>query len=486
VTALALAIGLGVASTASATCPPGTTAGPWCIDGTIADAGAGAGVADPHLGTKELGPINASTTKIGYINTAPEPMLGLTNPNASVDLNHVWVSSGTDSNGHIWIYFAWTRDSTSGSGFVSLEANVADPGCYPNGVLDPDCNPWKARANGDPLFAWDQQGNSNDIYFRVFDQTLNSGKGGFKTPASCPGTVEDLGCLLDPTVAVASYNSDYSGGELAIDLSALFTFSDPCHVFSNLIPGTVTGNSDSADYKDVVLAPLSIDRCGTVVVSKVTKPAGLSGTFTYTLDVTGNVFYSGAVDSDCNVSGSIAGVIPGTYSLAEDAAGGDWLTPTIVCTVPGDPNSPYTGTSFPVSVGVTTSCVITNPAKFSPTGATLQSSATRLSDYIEVSGILRASDETAMKVTFKLYNDSGCTNEVGTGPDIIANTNISLTFDNASDTSGIASTGASILVVNGTYHWRVTFSGNNYNNGFTTSCAGEVTTVSVLNSGSGS
>jgi hypothetical protein len=57
---------------------------------------------------------------------------------------------------------------------------------------------------------------------------------------------------------------------------------------ANVIPGTITGNSDQADYKDTVLADigdaLNITNCGTVHVTKITDPAGENGLFDYTLD----------------------------------------------------------------------------------------------------------------------------------------------------------------------------------------------------------
>src|SRR4030095_3030650 len=93
---------------------------------------------DPNSNAKELGPINGSTTKIGPINTAPKPMLGDTNPNSQVDLN----AGGTQSkivtvNGtpHVFFYFAWRRDSASGSGFLSIEIEKSQAG----GISD-NCN----------------------------------------------------------------------------------------------------------------------------------------------------------------------------------------------------------------------------------------------------------------------------------------------------------------------------------------------------------
>ncbi len=46
----------------------------------------------------------------------------------------------------------------------------------------------------------------------------------------------------------------------------------------------MTGNSDTADYKDAVLAKFHpIANCGSIVVTKATVPTGLNGSFPYTV-----------------------------------------------------------------------------------------------------------------------------------------------------------------------------------------------------------
>ena len=65
--------------------------GPFTIDGTIPDAGA-TELPDAFGNVKELGPLNASTTKIGVIHSDAVPTLDLTNPNAQVDLRRAWLT----------------------------------------------------------------------------------------------------------------------------------------------------------------------------------------------------------------------------------------------------------------------------------------------------------------------------------------------------------------------------------------------------------
>ncbi|WP_353082578.1 hypothetical protein, partial [Tessaracoccus lapidicaptus] len=95
-------------------------AGPYQIDGVLMGASleppANAMVATGQLvtvapdiygSTKEVGPENGSDTKVGVIQTASNPMLEKTNPNAQVDLRRAWLSTARDGDNNIWQYFAW-------------------------------------------------------------------------------------------------------------------------------------------------------------------------------------------------------------------------------------------------------------------------------------------------------------------------------------------------------------------------------------------
>jgi len=110
-------------------------ANPFTIDGAAPDAGA-VGFQDPVGSVKELGPVNASDTKLGSIHTAAPPMLEFTNPNSSTDLSQIWLKTQKDSAGDIWLYFAWEREASTGSSVVSFEFQSAatDPACDYSGI----------------------------------------------------------------------------------------------------------------------------------------------------------------------------------------------------------------------------------------------------------------------------------------------------------------------------------------------------------------
>ncbi|HWU22241.1 MAG TPA: hypothetical protein VN088_11995, partial [Nocardioides sp.] len=163
--------------------------GPYSIDKNVPDPGTTL-LTDPDGSVKELGPVNASNTKIAVIQDAPTPMLGLTNPNAQVDLVNTWLQMQR-SGGDDWLYFAWQRDANSGSGFIAFEFmhSAAPAACnYSNSSaqLTASCNPWKNRAAGDFMILWDQQGSSNTLYKRIWSGT--PGHLTLGAPVAIPGT----------------------------------------------------------------------------------------------------------------------------------------------------------------------------------------------------------------------------------------------------------------------------------------------------------
>src|SRR5689334_5932460 len=101
-TGLLLAAGVSVLPAAFA------ADGPFTIDGNVPDTGV-TNLDDPEGNVKELGPLNSSTTKIGVIHNDALPTLGLTNPNAQVDLRQAWLGTARDTAApnHDWLYFAW-------------------------------------------------------------------------------------------------------------------------------------------------------------------------------------------------------------------------------------------------------------------------------------------------------------------------------------------------------------------------------------------
>jgi hypothetical protein len=346
---------------------------PFIIDGVVPANGMPVPppeIVDPFGSVQELGAMNASSTKVGVINTDLPVTLDFTNPNGQVDLRRVWTQTTKTSDGHVWLYFAWERDASSGSGFIAYEfqqAQLSAPCVYTGTGIDlvkpqsaaettliSNCNPWAGRQAGDFMIMWDQSGSALTINKRVFNGVAF-------------GPIVSLGTV------VPAISADGFRGEAAIDLTTDVFPSNACVSFANIIPGTVTGNSDSADYKDTVLARFEpVSNCGTLTVKKVTVPSDLTGSFEYTVartggaainfagatSATGTLTFDGDIDTHLNLLGG------DNYTLAEAAQVSPWQLTSIICTPSG--GTPVTvtgGATFAVQGGSSTACVITNTRK---------------------------------------------------------------------------------------------------------------------------
>ena len=317
--AIVAAAALALTATVAVVNAPSALAadGPYNIDGTVPDT-TPATVELPDLfgGDKELGPENGNDTKIGVIHSAQEPMLDLTNPNANVDLRRAWLDTERDTTtGHDWLYFAWERDSANGSGFIAYEfmKSPAPAGCAyntaTNDQLLANCNPWENRQAGDFMILWDQQGGSRNLYLLTWSGTA-------------PNLALSAPQLLNAAVSQAQYSANGTRGEAAVDLTAtVFGGSTACLTFANTIPSTVTGNSNTADYKDTILrqAP-AITNCGKVIIRKQTDPQGEPTVFNYNSTAVTNPVTPGAFTLQDDGVKEIVNVVQGTgYTITETA-----------------------------------------------------------------------------------------------------------------------------------------------------------------------
>lgn len=223
---------------------------PFSIDGSIPDAIPGlVTFPDLHGNDDELGPKNGSPTKMNVINVAPLPMMGFTKPNGKSDVVNAWVALAQDADGDLWLYMALERETANGSGigFFELHKNALPVACdYGGGASDADliagCNPFANRAADDIMILFDEVGDTVTLSVRTFDGAV------FGPPHQ--HLVDGDG---NPTTASA-LSADQKRLEGAVNLTEVLHNNEAvCEVVNNIIPGTVTGNSDQADYKDVVL-----------------------------------------------------------------------------------------------------------------------------------------------------------------------------------------------------------------------------------------
>jgi hypothetical protein len=462
--------------------------GPFTIDGVVPDAGA-TNLPDLFGNVKELGPINSSTTKIGVINRTAVPMLGLTNPNAQVDLRQAWLTTAKDTGtGHDWLYFAWERDSNSGSGFIAYEfmQNAAPAGCAYDTATDAqltaNCNPWANRKAGDFMILWDQSGSSTTLYLRTWSGTAPNLTLGAPTP-------------LDANVSQAAFSADGFRGEAAVDLTAtIFGGSTACKTFANTIPSTVTGNSDTADYKDTILknAP-PITNCESATVTTPKDGAGAN------IPASGLSIGTGVVAvKDSAVVSLQGGTATPTGSVAFFLCKVD--DPGL-CTSGGTPvgSTNLTGTTYPVTVSSPTAyvtsagrycwraawngdaangipgssdssvgeCFTVNPV--TPTLATTASASVVLGGTVS---------DTATLTGLPTAPANPVINTTGTAGPAVGGT-VTFTLFGPNDCSTVAYTSATVAVTGngsygtpnpqfaptaeGTYHWSAVYSGSSPN-----------------------
>jgi hypothetical protein len=366
--------------------------GPFTIDGTVPDSGLTA-ITDPAGSNKELGPSNGSPTKIGVIHSAAVPMLGLTNPNAQVDLNRVWLDLrrvGSGSSARDWLYFAWQRDSNSGSGFIAYEfmQNAASSACtydtLPASQADviAGCNPFASRAAGDFMILWDQQGGNRVLSLRTWSGTA-------------PNLTLSAPVDLDADVSEAKYSSDGYKGEAAVNITdALDLTVGACTTIANTVPSTVTGNSDSADYKDTVLTTKKLSTCGSLSVAKSANDGQSQAGAVFTLY------------KDATVTlGVVTGTVVGTCTV--NASGACLWSPNSATTLANLQNGSYVLDETTVPTGYTKDASL--PESFTTSGTGLVSkSYTNTANPASIS--LSKVDDAGSPmsgVVFTLYNGTG-------------------------------------------------------------------------------
>jgi hypothetical protein len=462
--------------------------GPFNIDGVIPDAGT-TELTDLFGSVKELGPLNSSTTKIGVIHKDAVPTLDLTNPNAQVDLRRAWLDTERDASApnHDWLYFAWERDSNSGSGFIAYEfmQNAAPASCAYDTATDAqliaNCNPWANRRAGDFMILWDQQGGSKDLYLRTWTGT------GSNLTLGAPS-------LLNAAVSQAAYSADGFRGEAAVDLTAtIFGGSTACKTFANTIPSTVTGNSDSADYKDTILktAPPITNCTSTVVTTPKTAAGdnipigGLSiGTGVVSVKDSAVVSLTGGTAAPagsvafslCKLDSGLCatgGTAIGSTNLTGTAYPATVVSPTASVTSAGRYcwRATFSGDSAngipSISDSAATECFTVNPVQATLStsasadvvlgdavsdSATLGGTATQpASPVINLTGTSGAA--AGGTITFKLYGPGTCSTLVYTSDPV------TVSGDGTYNTPGPQF----VPTQAGTYHWVAEYSGNSPN-----------------------
>src|SRR5437867_4078887 len=288
------------------------------------------------------------------------------------------------------------------------------------------------------------------IIIKEVDSKVRTSVGSVLTAAAFSGTISGV---------TAADNQNWSGPSTNKTLTSLgsynvaedphpgydATFSPDCEttiVLGETKTCTVTNTAQAAHL--IIIKEVDNNTNGD---GGLTAPS-FSGTISGGVTATDGLTWTGALTNKTLTT-------VGSYNVAEDPH-------------PGYDVSFDAGCSGTIGLGETRTCTVTNKAqKATPGGTTTQ----LLQDKLTITG-LRTGASPAGVVHFRLYkendNNDGCTdgNEVGNG------LNLNRTIDN-----GVASTGTGVAVGPGTYYWQAEYTGDQYNNGFTTACKSETVTV---------
>jgi hypothetical protein len=421
------------------------------------------------------------------------------------DLKRIYLSTKTatsgPSAGDVFLNLAWVRipqNTTSASAHVAFEFNQSTVEC------DPPSSGLVERTAGDMLIVYDFEGGGNPVVTLRRWTTSGPCEVGSET-APCWGTAANLtnlgfaeaaintgGPVLDsltpPTPpATQSVNSNPGAsefGEAGINLTDAGVFgAGTCANFGNVFAvSRSSGNSGTAQMKDLVgPADFTLANCGSVIIRKVTDPAGDTTTsFGYTTNVTTTPattttpfsLKDGESNEILNVNAAT-----GRTVTEDDPSTAGYTLDSIDCsasTVPEANISPVVGTrtvTFSIAAGQTLDCTFTNSLNRETTLNTLQTFIPN--DTANITGTGITGDGS---VNFKLLEgtlgdetDETCANAETTDTVVYEETVTTLTgtnpFTASTDNPGVPGApgetdGFTIDTDNqGDYYWKVTYTG---------------------------
>jgi len=310
-------------------------------------------------------------------------------PNSKADLGQFAVGSLVPTSGpragHTIMALAWVRNNTSGTTNFDFEINqVAQPSMtFASCPLPDRAVQLQRRGDGvvggvvdDILISYDVQGGAQNptFSFRRWQQdSQNPALPGYLTGHwSNPTTVAqaDSEGSTNTTQAIAPPLNGFSPvpgstgippaqfGEGDLDMTALGIIpnrNDPnagCVAFGSGYVKSRASSAFTAQMKDYI-APigLGINTCATIIIDKVTLPAGDPQLFTFT---PGAGLPAGTFQlADATAPKQYGNLVPGTYSVAETVPGG-WDLTSATCS----DGSPVTAIALGANETVT--CTFTN------------------------------------------------------------------------------------------------------------------------------
>jgi hypothetical protein len=385
-----------------------------------------------------------------------------------------------------YLHLFWSRvQDPKGTTNMDFEFNknkcdptdVAGSVCSTNGVTP-------ARSIGDLLIIYDlsKGGTVPSLGIREWDGSKwgtqtdltasNKATGSINSSTIPEGESDGLG-QLDPRTF----------GEATVDLSAVFQ-SGQCRSFGSAYLKSRSSDSFTSALKDFIKPQVTtIGNCGTVIIRKATVPAT-----TDSFGFTSNISTQPATDNSAFsvVAGSpktINNVLAGSYTVTENDPSPDYALTGINCgasTVPAANRTASVASRnvvFTIAADQILDCTFTNTKqKSNPSASTMPSVVPQ--DSATVSGLATGgSIEGAAnkELTFSLWADATCT-------DTQLYTKTVTVTDNAmyaTDNSGLAASNGYTITADGTYYWKVVYTGDSLNNPFTIVCGAEQVEVDL-------
>ena len=379
----------------------------------------------------------------------------------------------------------WTRiNSPQGTTNMDFELNqkFCDPNATPTNCANNSHTPPETplRTTGDKLITYDlaQGGTVPTISIR----TWNGSAWGTATVISGGQNASALGSVNTSLIAAADADAvgnppngtldPFTFGEVAINFNAIFPPGGACGSFGSAYLKSRSSTSFTSELKDFISPQkVTISNCTTITTTlsataitvgdSVHDSATLTGA---TSDAGGTVTYTVYTDSACTQNPRDAGtktvtnkIVPDSNTLQFNSVGTFYWQ----AVYSGDLNN----------AGSTSDCM-TEVLVVGKKPTTLTTSATAsvtigdpISDTATLSG---ATGNAGGTITFHLFSDAGCTNEVTTGLTPVT-----------VNGSGNYNSGDFTPTATGTYYWTASYSGDGTNLPSSTSC-GDANESSVV------
>jgi len=292
-------------------------------------------------------------------------------------------SETNTTSGDTYLYGATVRYAANGNASENIElkqSSVLCPGQPAGGVT--------VRTAGDKLIAIDYLNGGTSVQFHVLTWVTSGACFVANDPAPCWGaTVLTLNAAgaegLASQAAITAANNPLTNRNLAAGQFAEFGVnlatagiipSGQCKSFPQTIwESRSSGSSFVSSTKDISIENRTISNCGTVIIRKVTDPAGDTATsFGYTTNVTtAPATTTSPFSLKDGQSNTIQNVVAGSSkTVTEDDPGTAYKLDSIDCsasTVPSASISTDTtsrAVTFAIGAGETLDCTFTNKKQF--------------------------------------------------------------------------------------------------------------------------